>query len=171
MTDKDWIRQAQELARGADPREALRVFLQHQDEALEMFFGESACAASASSPDDLFERDTREVAQIVAKWSAYAAPLDEDVTRITVDVSQPGETPLVTADTEGGGTVTLFDVLDASRANEAHLEDCRHVEASWGDWQDDERFLPLFCQTLTDALTQMGLPAPDFIRSSRRPHA
>ena len=69
----------------------------------------------------------------------------------------------ITARTESG-EVFLFDVNEAFRANEAHLEDCRHVEASWGDWQDEASFLPLFCEALTEALTQKGLPAPEFIR-------
>lgn len=164
MSDKDWIRKAQELAKSETPMEAFRLFMQHKDEAVNLFFGEKACASTEAAGNGcLFERDTREVAQIVAKWSICALPLDEDVLSITVDVSQSGEPPLVTARTEGG-EVILFDVNEASRANEDHLEDCRHVEASWCDWQDDERFLPLFCETLTAVLTEKGLPTPEYIR-------
>ena len=113
--------------------------------------------------ESLYMRDVREIAQIVAKWSAYALPLTEDVTDITVDISQWGETPLVTARVEGG-EVILFDTTEASRANEAHLEDCRHVEASWGDGQDEPGFYDLFCDALTAELTAKGLPAPHYLR-------
>lgn len=164
MSNKDWIYKVQELAKGEDPTEAFSLFMQHKDEAVDLFFGENACASTAAiGGGSLFERDTRKVAQIVARWSIYALPLDEDVLSITVDVSQDGEPPLVTARTQGG-EVFLFDVNEASRANEDHLEDCRHVEASWCDRQDDERFLPLFCEALTAALTEKGLPAPEYIR-------
>lgn len=164
MSDKDWIRKIQELAKGEKPVEAFNLFMQHKDEAVDLFFGEKACASTeALGGDSLFERDTREIAQIVAKWSIYALPLDEDVLSITADMSQYGEPPLVTAQTESG-EVFLFDVNEASRANEVHLEDCRHVEASWGAWQDDERFLPLFCEALTAVFTEKGLPAPAYIR-------
>ena len=112
--------------------------------------------------ESLYMRDVREIAAIVAKWSVYALPLTEDVLEITVDMSQWGETPLVTARTEGG-EVVLFDTTEASRANEDHLEDCRHVEASWGDWQDVQGFFDLFCEALTAALTAKGLPAPHYI--------
>ena len=164
MNNKDWIRKTQELAQGANPMEALNLLMQHKDEAVDLFFGEKACASTEPlSGDGLFVRDTREIAQIVAKWSIYALPLDEDVLSITADISQYGEPPLVTAQTESG-EVFLFDVNETSRANEAHLEDCRHVEASWGDWQDDERFLPLFCEALTTVFTEKGLPAPEYVR-------
>ena len=164
MSDKDWIRKAQALAKAGNSMEAFNLIMQHKEEAAELFFGQSACASTAVGSDSsLFERDTREVAQTVAKWSIFALPPDEEVLNITVDISQYGEPPLVTARTESG-EVFLFDVNEASRANEAHLEDCRHVEASWADWQDDERFLPLFCETLTAALTAKGLPAPEYIR-------
>lgn len=113
---------------------------------------------------NLYLQDVRVIAQIVAKWSVYALPLTEDVLEITVDISQWGETPLVTARTEDGGEVILFDTTEASRANEAHLEDCRHVEASWGDWQDEPGFFDLFCDALTAELTAKGLPAPLYIR-------
>ena len=162
MDKKDWIRQLQQLAQDGATEEALTLFRQHQAEAVDMFFGKAACTADIQ-PDSLFERDVREIAQIVARWSIYALPLEEDVLAITVDMSQPGEPPLVTARTEGGEAF-LFDVNEASHANEAHLEDCRHVEASWGDWQDEASFLPLFCEALTEALTQKGLPTPEFIR-------
>ena len=163
MSDKDWLRKVQELAQGADSAEALALFMQHKQAATDLFFGEKACASTAAAGGDLFGRDTREIAQIVAKWSAWAAPLDEDVLSITVDVSCPGEPAQVTARTENGA-VLLFDVNEASRANEDHLEACRHVEASWADWQGRERFIPLFCDALTAALTAYGLPAPQFIR-------
>lgn len=113
--------------------------------------------------ENLYMRDVREIAEIVAKWSVYALPLTEDVLEITVDISQWGETPLVTARTEGG-EVILFDTTEVSRANEAHLEDCRHVEASWGDWQDVPGFFDLFCDALTAELTARGLHAPHYIR-------
>ena len=113
---------------------------------------------------NLYLQDVRVIAQIVAKWSVYALPLTEDVLEITVDISQWGETPLVTARTEDGGEVILFDTTEASRANEAHLEDCRHVEASWGDWQDEPGFFDLFCDALTAELTAKGLPAPEYLR-------
>ena len=112
---------------------------------------------------NLYLQDVREIAQIVAKWSVYALSLTEDVLEITVDVSQWGETPPVTARTEGG-EVVLFDTNEASRANEDHLEDCRHVEASWGDWQDEPGFFDLFCDALTEELTAKGLPAPVYLR-------
>ena len=112
--------------------------------------------------EGLYMRDIREIAAIVAKWSAYALPPTEDVLEITADMSQWGETPLVTART-AGGEVTLFDTTEASRANEVHLEDCRHVEASWGDWQDEPGFAGLFCDALTAELTAKGLPAPHYI--------
>jgi len=165
MNKKDWMKALQRTAQGERMVDALGLFEQHKDEAVDMLFGEKACAATAAaaSGDSLFEQDTHEIAQLVAKWSIYALPLDEDVLGITVDVSQHCEPPLVTARTKGG-EVFLFDVNEASRANEDHLEDCRHVEASWGDWQDRENFLPLFCDALTAALTEKGLPAPEYIR-------
>ena len=171
MNKQDWLTALQKMARGERMVEALKLFDQHKDEAVDMLFGEQACASSeqlcasgkASAGDSLFERDTREIAQLVAKWSIYALPLTEDVLEITVDVSQQGEPPLVTARVESG-EVFLFDVNEASRANEAHLEDCRHVEASWGDWQDHPDFLPLFCRELTAALTAQGLPEPAYLR-------
>nr|MBR4280866.1 hypothetical protein [Clostridia bacterium] len=113
--------------------------------------------------ESLYLRDVREIAAIVAKWSVYALPLTEDLLDITVDISQWGETPLVTARVEGG-EVILFDTTEASRANEDHLEDCRHVEASWGDWQDEPGFFDLFCENLTAELTAKGLPVPEYIR-------
>ena len=112
---------------------------------------------------NLYLQDVRVIAQIVAKWSVYALPLTEDVLEITVDISQWGEPPRVTARTEGG-EVLLFDTREAARANEAHLEDCRHVEASWGDWQDVPGFFSLFCDALTAELTAKGLPVPLYIR-------
>ncbi len=164
MNDKHWLRKTQELAKSENPMEALTLLMENKDKAVDLFFGETACAATESSgSNSLFERDTHEIAQIVAKWSIYALPLDEDVLSITADISQPGEPPLLTAQTESG-EVFLFNVNEASRANEAHLEDCRHVEASWADWQNDDRFLPLFCRALTAALTEKGLPAPEYIR-------
>lgn len=164
MSSKDWINRVQELANGETPMEALSLFMQHRDEAVDLFFGENACvSAPTTDSDSLFEQDTREIAQLVARWSAFASPLDEDILSITVDVSRPGEPVQVTARTEGG-EVILFDTDEASCANEAHLEDCRHVEASWFDWQDRKGFLPLFCETLTAALSAYGLPAPRFIR-------
>lgn len=112
--------------------------------------------------ENLYMRDVREVAAVVAKWSVYALPLTENVLEITVDVSQWGETPLVMARTEDGEAV-LFDTTEASRANEEHLEDCRHVEASWGDWQDKPGFFDLFCEALTAEFTAKGLPVPCYI--------
>lgn len=165
MNKQDWMKALQRMAQGERMVDALGLFEQHKDEAVDMLFGEKACAATAAaaSGDSLFDRDTREIAQLVAKWSIYALPLDEEVLGITVDVSQPDQTPLVIARTEGG-EVFLFDVNEASRANEDHLEDCRHVEASWSDWQDRPEFLPLFCEALAAALTAQGLPAPEYIR-------
>lgn len=160
----------QKMAQGERMVDALRLFEQHKDEAVDMFFGEKACASSEkvcvsgkSAPgDSLFERDTREIAQLVAKWSIYALPLDETVVGITVDMSQPDEPPLVTARTEGG-EVFLFDVTEGSRINADHKEACMHVEASWADWQDRPEFIPLFCEELTAALTKQGLPEPEYI--------
>ena len=87
------------MAQGERMVDALRLFEQHKDEAVDMFFGERACAvtAAAASGDSLFVRDTREIAQLVAKWSIYALPLDEKVLSITVDVSQPDQPPIVIA--------------------------------------------------------------------------
>lgn len=161
--NRDWLEEVQRLARTGDPQ-ALALFARHRDEAVELLFGEKAAAGEESLPaGGLFEQDTREIAQIVAKWSAYAAPLDEDVLSVTVDVARLCEPPLVTARTEGG-EVLLFDVDEGSRANEEHLEDCRHVEASWADWQDEPGFIGLFCDALTAAMTIRGLPAPEYIR-------
>ena len=164
MNKQDWMKALQRMAQGERMVDALELFEQHKDEAVDMLFGEKVCTATAAaaSGDSLFERDTREIAQLVAKWSIYALPLDEEVLGITVDVSQPDQTPLVIARTEGG-EVFLFDVNEASRANEDLLEDCRHVEASWSDWQDRPEFLPLFCEALAAALTAQGLPAPEYI--------
>ena len=164
MNKQDWIKALQKMAQGERMVDALRLFEQHKDEAVDMFFGEKACAATAftASGDSLFERDTREIAQLVAKWSIYALPLDEDVLGILVDVSQPDQAPLVIARTEGG-EVFLFDVTEGSRINADHKEACMHVEASWADWQDRPEFIPLFCEELTAALTKQGLPEPDFI--------
>ena len=165
MTKQDWMKALQRMAQGERMVDALRLFEQHKDEAVDMFFGEKACAATAAavSGDSLFVRDTREIAQLVAKWSIYALPLDEDVLGITVDVSQPDQTPLVIARTEGG-EVFLFDVTEGSRANPEHKEACMHVEASWADWQDRLEFIPLFCEELTAAMTKQGLPEPEYIR-------
>lgn len=163
MDDKNWMDEARRLAQAGDPA-ALALFLQHNIEAVKQLLGERAAAAAhASVPGDLMERDTREIAQIVAKWTMHALPADENVLSITVDVSQWGETPLVTVQT-AGGEVIAFDTNEASRANEAHLEDCRHVEASWADWQDEPGFIGLFCNALSAALTAQELPEPEFIR-------
>lgn len=164
MSSKDWLHQAQGLANDKNPMEAFRILMKHQDEAVGMLFGEEACAATeALTGSSLYERDTREIARIVAQWSIYALPLDEDVLSISVDMSRCDEPPLVTAVTESG-EVFLFDTNEASRTNEEHLEDCRHVEASWADWQDRPGFIDLFCTELTAALTAKGLPAPHYIR-------
>lgn len=161
----------QKMAQGERMVDALRLFEQHKDEAVDMLFGEKArtssektCASRKNATgNSLFERDTREIAQLVAKWSIYALPLDEDVLGILVDVSQPDQAPLVIARTEGG-EVFLFDVTEGSRINADHKEACMHVEASWADWQDRPEFVPLFCEELTTALTKQGLPEPTFIR-------
>jgi len=164
MHNKDWISKVQELANSESPMEAFQLFMQHKDEAVDLLFGEkSSDMAQSVDSGSFFEQDTREIAQLVARWSAYAAPLDADVLSLTVDVSRPGETPLIIARTEEGDVV-LFDTDEASRANEEHLEDCRHVEASWCDWQGRGDFLPLFCGALAEALTRFGLPEPRFIR-------
>lgn len=163
MDQKDWIKKVQQLAQGENPLKALELFMQHKEEALDMFFGEKACAATtAATGDSLFARDTREIAKLVAKWSAYALPKDEAVLGIEVDMSQPDQAPLVTARTEGG-EIFLFDVTEGSRVNADHKEACMHVEASWADWQDEPDFVPLFCSELTAALTKLGLPVPAYI--------
>lgn len=156
----------QKMAKGERMVDALRLFEKHKDEAVDMLFGEKACAATsvaAASEEGLFVRDIREIAKLVAKWSAYAVPQGEAVLGIEVDMSQPDQVPLVTARTEGG-EVFLFDVTEGSRVNADHKEACMHVEASWADWQDEPDFIPLFCSELTAALTKLGLPAPEYIR-------
>ena len=165
MNKQDWMKALQKMAQGERMADALSLFEQHKDEAVDMLFGEKACAATAAaaSGDCLFARDTREIAQLVAKWSARALPRGEAVLGIEVDMSQPDQAPLVTARTEGG-EVFLFDVTEGSRINADHKEACMHVEASWADWQDRPEFIPLFCEELTAALTKQGLPEPEYIR-------